>query len=53
MKVTEWQEYCDPSVWLDSEEEGITHADREGNYWSGNFKGWIQNRQLLENHTKW
>ena len=26
---------------------GITHMDREGNFWSGNFRGWIQNRQLV------
>ena len=28
-------------------EDGITHADRQGNLWSGNFKGWIQHRQLI------
>jgi hypothetical protein len=28
-------------------EGGITHADREGDYWSGNFKSWIQHRQLI------
>lgn len=32
--VTEW-------------ENGITHIDRNGRYWSGNFYGWIQNRQLM------
>ena len=26
---------------------GVTHADRQGNLWSGNFKHWIQNRQVL------
>lgn len=31
-------------------EPGVTHADREGYLWSGNFKGWIQNRQLIPNH---
>lgn len=34
-------------------EEGVTHCDRNMNLWSGNFKGWVQNRQLLSNHTKW
>ena len=29
-------------------ETGVTHCDREGNLWSGNFKGWIQNRQLID-----
>lgn len=28
-------------------QEGITHTDRYGNYWSGNLRGWIQYRQLL------
>jgi len=33
------------------EVEGITHEDRKGQLWSGNFKGFIQYRQLLNNHT--
>lgn len=32
-------------------EKGITHVDREGNFWSGNFKGWRQHRQLIPNHV--
>ena len=31
--------------------EGITHCDRQGFLWSGNFKGWIQNRQLIKNNV--
>lgn len=31
--------------------EGVTHRDRNGEYWSGNFMGWIQHRQLLDNHN--
>jgi hypothetical protein len=27
--------------------DGITHLDKEGKLWSGNFKGWIQFRQLI------
>lgn len=30
---------------------GTTHEDRLGNRWSGNFKGWIQHRQLIEGHV--
>lgn len=32
---------------------GISHRDRDGDFWSGNFKGWIQYRKLLdgENHN--
>lgn len=31
-------------------ELGITHMDRNDNFWSGNFRGWIQHRQLIPNH---
>lgn len=33
-------------------QEGITHADYEGNMWSGNFKEWVQYRQLIPNNVK-
>jgi hypothetical protein len=36
-----------PETW----EEGITHADRKGNLWSGNFINWIQHRQLIPNNV--
>lgn len=26
---------------------GVTHIDKDGNQWSGNFKNWIQYRQLI------
>ena len=32
-----------PKTW----EKGITHMDREGRLWSGNFQGWIQHRQRI------
>lgn len=31
---------------------GVTHMDRDGQPWSGNFRGWIQHRQLIPNHSK-
>lgn len=33
-----------PDTW----EEGISHADRDGNLWSGNFKGFIQHRKTVK-----
>ena len=36
--------YNHPGTW----QEGISHADRGGNLWSGNFKGWIQYRKLIK-----
>ena len=36
-----------PFTW----DAGVTHADRGGNLWSGNFKGWIQHRQLIPDNV--
>ncbi len=35
----------------DSWERGVTHSDRTGALWSGNFKYWIQHRQLIQDHV--
>lgn len=32
-------------------DEGITHFDRYGDYWSGNLRGWVQHRQLIPDHS--
>ena len=32
-------------------EKGVTHADREGSFWSGNLKSWIQYRQLIDGNV--
>lgn len=29
---------------------GATHVDRNGNFWSGNFRGWEQHRQSIEDN---
>lgn len=29
-------------------EKGVTHMDKNAQFWSANFQGWIQNRQLME-----
>jgi hypothetical protein len=34
-------------------EDGQTQLDMDDNYWSGNFKGWIQHRQLIPDNAKW
>jgi Thymidylate synthase complementing protein len=39
---------CDKEQYL-----GATHIDMLGNYWSGNFCGWTQHRQLIDNNTCW
>lgn len=30
---------------------GWTHVDFQGNHWSGNFRDWVQYRQLIPNHS--
>lgn len=32
--------------------DGITHVDRDLNFWSGNLKDWVQHRQLLADNVK-
>jgi thymidylate synthase ThyX len=34
-------------------EPGVTHMTRNGELWSGNFRGWVQHRKLLDNEAKW
>ena len=36
-----------PFTW----DNGITHVGRDGVLWSGNFKGWLQFRQTMKDHT--
>lgn len=44
---------CGPDVNISLEphtwQEGISHMDKQGNLWSGNFKGWIQFRKTIPN----
>ncbi len=32
-------------------DEGVTHVDKYGEFWSGNLRGWIQYRHLITNNT--
>lgn len=34
------------------DKKGITHLDKYGMPWSGNFHGWVQFRQLIKNNAK-
>ena len=47
-KGKEVNDYGNSCTW----EQGITHIDREGTLWSGNFQSWIQHRQLIPNNVK-
>jgi len=32
---------------------GTTHIDRSGRAWSGNLKGWVQHRKLINEEAQW
>jgi thymidylate synthase ThyX len=38
-----------PGSWA----QGISHQDRNGKYWSGNFQGWIQLRKTIPDEAQW
>jgi hypothetical protein len=46
-----WDMAFNHSGFPESWENGVTHSDRQGNLWSGNFKSWIQHRQLIPNNV--
>lgn len=53
-QVPDWEDFdigMDGKPLLYDMPEGVTHMDRAGNLWSGNFKGWIQYRQLIPGHV--
>lgn len=37
----------DEQLWHSKWEKGVTHTDRNYDMWSGNFRGWIQYRQIV------
>uniref|UniRef100_A0AAU6VYQ6 FAD-dependent thymidylate synthase n=2 Tax=unclassified bacterial viruses TaxID=12333 RepID=A0AAU6VYQ6_9VIRU len=43
--------YCGDCQQQPDWEDGVTHADRDGKFWSGNFIGWVQHRQLIPNNV--
>lgn len=48
MSKSDWVNIPDDrSSW----EKGVSHVDREGQLWSGNFRQWIQHRKLIPNEN--
>lgn len=39
----------EPETW----QEGVSHVSANGELWSGNLKGWIQHRKIINNEAKW
>ena len=56
--IESYREFVEETIPVDEITEecfwqrGVTHADRSGKLWSGNFQNWIQHRQLIPNHVK-
>lgn len=42
---------CDVNQESHTWERGVSHVDRHGNFWSGNFRGFIQHRQLIDHNA--
>lgn len=42
----QWDKICKDAM-QQGWEEGVTHVDRNGKFWSGNLIGWVQYRQLI------
>lgn len=53
MEYPNHSQFPDLAMEYSALEDGTTHCDVEGKAWSGNFKGWVQLRQTLENHVCW
>lgn len=39
----------DPQAW----QPGTTHVSANGDLWSGNLRGWIQHRKLIQGEARW
>lgn len=53
MLPTNWKTTVNLRSWPETWQEGITHIDRAGKYWSANFCGFIQHRQLIPDNACW
>lgn len=52
MKYAETDGFCSDDTQEGLWQEGVTHMDKEYKFWSGNFQGWAQYRQLIPNNVK-
>jgi len=52
MEYTETDGFCPDDTQEGLWQEGVTHMDKEYNFWSGNFQGWAQYRQMIPNNVK-
>jgi len=52
MHAASVERFVNKACFTDSWQEGISHADRQGQLWSGNFRGWIQHRKMIAGENK-
>ena len=50
MKIPE-SDYWTDAIAEAFDEDGVTHMDKGYNMWSGNFKSWVQYRQLIDGNV--
>lgn len=43
---------CGDYIWEGLNQPGVTHMDKDGYFWSANFKGWAQHRQLIPGNAR-
>jgi hypothetical protein len=53
MQPVSWKTNTNLAAWPQTWQEGITHVDRKGKFWSAGFCGFVQHRQLIPDHTCW
>lgn len=52
-KFGQWNDSVNLCPFVETWEDGVTAYHKELGFMSGNLAGWIQNRQLINGHTKW
>lgn len=53
MEVPDTKNFAGPSMKKVFGQEGVTHVDKSGTAWSGNYQGWAQHRQMIPESTCW
>lgn len=53
MHAVSWKTKTNLAAWPQTWQEGVTHVDRKGQFWSAGFCGWTQHRQLIPDNTCW
>lgn len=52
MQYSKTDGFCSDDTQEGLWQDGVTHMDKEYNFWSGNFQGWAQYRQMIPNNVK-